>query len=587
MRELPSEAEHAGYQLVLRAGLARQTQAGSFALLPLGMGVLRRIEAIMHEELAWIDGQEFRTPLVQAAAAWEQSGRYADYGPLMLKLRDRADRPLIVAPTHEEAVTELARREVVSYRQLPQIVYQVHTKYRDEARARGGLMRMCEFTMLDAYSFDAAYAGLDTSYAALAGAFERIFARCGVRFVAVEASADEMGGSAPREYMALSESGEDTLVLCANCGYAANLEVAVSAASAPIDYVPTDLPLCAEIATPHASTIAELAAFLGLPTAATAKAVFFDTPERGLVFAVIRSDLEVNELKLRAVAGVSALAPASAAQITAVGAVPGYASAVGLHVAVGDDRRPTTDDRQAALVRSKSAAAGGQSSGVFVIADRSVVQAGPLVAGANRAGFHLQNVVYGRDWQATHVAEIATVRAGDGCVNCGAALQLAHGVEIGHIFKLGTRFSEALGAQFLAADGSQQPIVMGSYGIGLERMLQIIVEQHHDERGIVWPASVAPLNVQLVRLGKSDAVRTASDDVYAALQSAGLRVLYGDREESPGVKFNDADLIGLPLRVLVSERLLANGQVEIKPRDGEAATVARAALLAEVAARLR
>ncbi len=593
LREAPSEAENIGYQLLLRAGLVRQTLAGSFALLPLGMRVLRRIEAIMHEELANIGAQEFRTPVVQSSGPWEQTGRYEAYGPLMLRLTDRSERALIVAPTHEEAVADLAKREITSYRQMPATLYQIHTKYRDELRAKGGLMRMREFTMLDAYSLDANAQGLDQSYNQIAVAFERIFQRCGIRFVAVEASAGEMGGGEPREYMAISQAGEDTLVICSACGYAANVEVAVAdhatndhqqlmnderrttsdnEQSAAQNQQKGQLDSTAavdsrwssveEVATPHASTIADLAAFLGISTAATAKAVFFDTPERGLVFAVIRGDLEVNEVKLRSAAGVSTLTPASAEQIAAVGAVAGYASPVGLNILVVKDT-----ERTAAFSEALSS--------VFVIADRSVVGAGPLVAGANREGYHLRNVVYWRDWEATVVADIATARAGDRCTRCGSPLQFERGVEIGHIFKLGTRYTQALGAMFLDADGTAKPVVMGSYGIGLERMLQIIVEQHHDQAGIIWPESISPFDVHLVRLGKGEAVRAEAEALAAELQSHGLRVLHDDRDDSAGIKFNDADLIGLPLRVLVSERLFAAGQVEIKSRTGEASKVAR------------
>lgn len=560
LRDAPAEAENAAHQLVLRAGLARALLAGGYALLPLGMRVARRIEAIMHEEMAAIDGQEFRTPIVQSSGPWEQSGRYGEYGPAMLRLLDRSERALILAPTHEEAVADLTRREVTSYRQLPALIYQIHTKYRDELRAKGGMMRMREFTMLDAYSLDADDAGLDLVYERVAVAFERIFARCGLRYVAVEASAGEMGGREPREYMALSPNGEDMLAICPNCGYAANLEVAAVRRAEAI-VAPTDAPTMAEVATPDCKTIAELAAFMGVPESVTAKAVFFNSPERGLVFAVIRGDLEVNELKLRAAAGVSALVPATAEQIAAAGAVAGYASPVGLAV---------------------QAASGG--AGVFVIADSSVVAAGPLVAGANRVGYHLRDVVYGRDWQATQVADIATARAGDACVRCGAPLQFERGIEIGHIFKLGTRFTVALGAQFLAQDGSSRPVVMGSYGIGVERLLQVIVEQHHDEAGIAWPAEVAPFDAHLVRLGKGEATRAAADLLYGELSAAGVRVLYDDRDESAGVKFNDADLIGLPARLLVSDRLLAADQVELKRRGGEAVKVARSEVLAALRA---
>ena len=562
LREAPGDVEGIGYQLVLRAGLARQMQAGSFALLPLGMAVLRRIEAIMHAELGAIEAQEFRTPVVQPAASWQRSGRYTDYGPLMLRFRDRAERELIVAPTHEEAVAELTAREIVSYRQMPQIIYQIHTKYRDEQRAKGGLMRMREFTMLDAYSMGASWQELDHSYAAIGAAFERIFERCGVRFIAVEASAGEMGGAEPREYMALSPSGEDILALCAACGYAANSEVAARGSERTA--VPATVEPMTKIITPHASTIAELAAFLQISPTETAKAVFFDTPERGLVFAVVRGDAEVNELKLRTVIGVSALAPASLEQIAASGAVAGYASPVGLAVQHGSTA----------------------SDGVLVVADQAVVHGRSFVAGANQVGFHLRNVLYGRDWQATLVADIASVQSGDACPRCAAPLALENGVEIGHIFKLGTRFSQALDARFLDAAGSEQPVVMGSYGIGLERLLQIIVEQHHDEHGIIWPHAVAPIDVHLVQLGKSEPVVTHAKRIYTQLQQAGITTLYDDRDETAGVKFNDADLIGLPLRILVSERLLKQGHLELKLRGGEAQSVAFDMYLAMVAALL-
>jgi prolyl-tRNA synthetase len=586
LREAPAEAENIAHQLVLRAALARPLLAGGYTLLPLGMRVARRIEAIMHEEMARIDGQELRTPVVQLAAAWEQSARYQEYGPLMLRMADRSERALIFAPTHEEAIAELARREIASYRQLPALVYQVHTKYRDEMRARGGLMRMREFTMLDAYSYDADAAGLDRSYDQVGSAFERIFDRCGVRYVAVEAASGEMGGRESREYMALSPSGEDTLAICPRCGYAANVEVAVSRQTMddgqwtmndPADHRLSSVvyrPI-SEVETPDCKTIADLAAFLGIAESATAKAVFFDTPERGLVFAVIRGDLDVNEAKLRTAGGVSALMPASAEQIAAAGAVAGYASPVGLRIQTIERGQESTNDVSSIVDR--------RSSELFVIADPSVLAAGPLVAGANRAGYHLRDVVCGRDWRATLIADIAAVRAGDPCARCGAGLELERGSEIGHISKLGTRFTEAFGANYLDQDGAARPIVMGSYGIGVERLIQTIVEQHQDTAGIVWPAAVAPLDIHLVRLGKSDAAREAGDMLYQELRAAEYDVLYDDRDETAGVKFNDADLIGLPLRLVVSERLLAVGEVEIKPRAGQAIKVAREDLVARLA----
>ncbi len=531
LREAPSEAELTAHQLILRAGLARQLLAGGMALLPLGMRVFRRIEALMHAELAAIGAGEFRTPVVHAASLWQQTGRYAQYGEAMLRFENRNQQALLFAPTHEEAVAELARREVDSYRQLPSLLYQIHTKYRDELRVRGGLLRLREFTMLDAYSLDADWAGLDAVYDRVALAFETIFERCGVRFTAVEADGGEMGGREPREYMAFSGSGEDTLAVCQNCNYAANSEVAVRGQAAATNEI---VPAMSEIATPACTTIAELATFLQISEAQTAKAVFFNS-EKGLIFVVVRGDREVNEIKLRAAAGVSALEAATLEQISAVGAVAGYASPVGL-------------------------------TNVTVIADHSVVGVGGLVAGANRSGYHLQNVVYGRDWQATIVADIANVEAGDACPSCGASLSLERGIEIGHIFKLGTRYTEALGATYLDPQGQAQPIVMGSYGIGLERLLQVIIEQHHDEKGIVWPASVAPFDLHLVQLGASATVSDAANQLYEQLNAAGVSVLYDDRNESAGVKFNDADLLGMPWRLTVGERGLKQQVVELRNR---------------------
>ena len=575
LREAPSDAEGIGYQLALRTAMVRPLQAGSFAMLPLGMRVMRRIEAIMRAELEHIGAQEFRTPIVQSLEAWQRSGRESMYGNGILRLTDRSERQLIVAPTHEEAVAELAQREISSYRHMPAIIYQIHTKYRDELRTRAGLMRMREFTMLDAYSLDADYAGLDKSYDQLAATFERIFTRCGVRFIAVEASAGEMGGSEPREYMALSSSGEDSLVICSGCDYAANAEVARA------DYTNRERPIKMQnhapaepIATPNCATIADVAAFVGVTESATAKAVFFDAPGIGLVFVVIRGDLEVSETKLMALLKIRQLGAATVEQISNSGAVVGYASPIGLHIL---DQASWLGHSES-IIETKSLV----SPEVFVIADSSIHSAGPLVAGANREGYHLRNMLYGRDWQATIVADIAVVRAGDACVRCGSALTLEKGVEIGHVFKLGTHFAESLDARFLDQNGKQQPIVMGSYGIGLERLMQIIIEQHHDQAGIIWSQELAPFDIHLIRLGKSAALHAAADALYDELRHAGLAVLYDEREESAGIKFNDADLIGLPLRMLISERLLAQGLVELKPRGGDARNVEREQVLENI-----
>ncbi len=532
LREAPSEADALAYQLVLRAGLARPLLAGGMALLPLGMRVLRQIEQIIHEEMAHIDGQEFRTPVIQSAALWEQSGRLSLYGPAMIRMQNRAEQALIVAPTHEEAVAEVARRELESYRQLPALIYQVHTKYRDELRVRNGLFRLREFTMLDAYSLSLDAADLDAIYAAVDGAFRRMFERCGVAFVAVKAATGEMGGSEACEFMALSDAGEDTIIVCPTCGYAANREIATAAQ--PTAWSGTAAAV-ERVHTPGSTTIAQLAELLDVSAAATAKAVFFSTPEHGLVFVVVRGDREVNPVKLMALIGASALDAATAEQIAGAGAVAGYASPVG----IGD---------------------------VLVVADTGVTVAGPLIAGANQTDWHLRNVLYGRDWQAAIVGDIVDVHAGDRCSGCGSALRAERAIEIGHIFKLGTRYTEALGATVLSAEGVEQPVVMGSYGIGLERLLQVIIDQHHDEAGIVWPQAVAPYLIHVVALGSKASVVEVAESVHQRLQQVGLPCLYDDRAETAGVKFNDADLIGIPLRIVLSERGLKQSTVEIKDR---------------------
>jgi prolyl-tRNA synthetase len=378
-----------------------------------------------------------------------------------------------------------------------------------------------------------------------------------------------MGGSETTEYLALSEAGEDEIVICPACGYAANAEVAtygehVTSNNAVligqtqlIANQRQPIEPRAIVATPNCATIADVAGFMGVAEAATAKAVFFDSPERGLLFVVIRGDREVSEAKLRIAAGVSALTPATAEQIVAAGAVPGYASPVGLAIQNSEDRQ----------------------SGIVVLADHSITTDIALVAGANQVGYHYRNVVYGRDWHATQVADLAAVRVGDPCPQCATGLTIERGIEIGHIFQLGTRYAEALGATFLDQNGVAQPVVMGSYGIGLERLLHVIIEQHHDPAGIIWPQSIAPFQAHLIRLGKSEAARTAADTLYQELGAQGISVLYDDRDESPGVKFNDADLIGLPVRLLISDRMLAEGVVEVKPRAGAAIKVARDAIV--------
>lgn len=542
LRDVPSEAETASYQLLLQAGYVRQLAAGVFSYLPLGIRAMRRIERILREEIEAIGGQEIAMPVVHPAALWQESGRWYQIDAEMGRFKDRAGRDMVLGMTHEEVVADLVRKEVRSYRRLPLLVYQIQTKWRDDPRPRAGLIRLREFTMKDSYSLDTGWEGLDRQYRRHYQAYFNIFRRCGLDVTAVQADTGMMGGKLAHEFMLITPIGEDTLLLCGACGHSANRQVATFIKPQP----PVEEPLPVEkVATPDSKTIEELAQFLGVPKSKTAKAVFMvaAVPEgqqvrEKFVFAVVRGDMEINETKLANAVHARELRPALEAEIRAVGAVPGYASPVGL-------------------------------KDVLVVADDLVTQSPNLVSGANDAGYHLLNVNYGRDWSAQIITDLAAAGEGDACPVCGSPLQAVRGVELGNIFQLGTRYSDALGATYLDKDGQEKPVIMGSYGIGLDRLLACIAEVHHDEQGLSWPVSVAPFDVHLVRLaGKSGGQETIAqaDRLYAELQSQGLEVLYDDRDESPGVKFNDADLIGLPVRVTVSDRAFKAGGVEFKRR---------------------
>lgn len=580
LRDAPADAELMSHKLLLRAGFIQPLGAGIYSYLPLARRSMDKIERIIREEMNAIGGQEITMPVVHPADLWQQTGRWDSAYPELVHWRDRAGRDMTLAMTHEEVVADLARREISSYRQLPQMVYHLQTKFRDEPRSRGGLIRVREFTMKDSYSLDADEAGLDQQFEAHREAYRRIFQRCGLETIQVSADVGMMGGSASVEFMALAPAGEDTLLLCPACGYAANREVATFRKPTPPDEAP--LPM-EKVATPHCKTIAELAAFLGVPESRTAKAVFFvaedqrirgsegqnvggvsssqfpsvppSSPPPRLIFAITRGDMEVNETKLRQAAKVTALRPATEEEIRAAGAEPGYGSPVGI-------------------------------KGALVVVDDLVATSPNLAAGANQEGYHLLNVNCGRDYTPDIVADIVAAQGGAPCPACGSPLRAERGIEVGNIFKLGARYSEAIGALYDDPQGVKRPIVMGSYGIGVGRLLATVAELRHDDYGLVWPASVAPFQVHLVLLPKKapQAVETA-DRLYAELTAAGFEVLYDDREEpSPGVKFNDADLLGLPLRVTVSARSLEQGGVELKRRDQ---AERRMVPLADLAAALR
>lgn len=557
LREVPANVEAISHQLLVRAGFIRQLGQGLFSYLPLAKRSLTKIENILRDEIDAIGGQEMTMPVAHPAEVWQATGRWYAIGPEMARFKDRKDRDMVLAMTHEEVVTDLCKTEIRSYRQLPQLVYHIQTKFRDDPRPRAGLIRVREFTMKDSYSLDVDDAGLDKQYRAHYQAYFNIFHRCGVPAIAVGSDVGMMGGSLAHEYMYLTPVGEDTLILCRQCGYAANRQIATFAKSMP---PAEELKPIEKVATPDCKSIEALANFLGVPKSKTAKAVFMIAghEEEGhtreeFIFAVVRGDMDVNETKLSNAVKADWLRPATDEEIKAIGATPGYASPIGL-------------------------------SNVTVVVDDAVPSSPNLVAGANDAGYHLLNTNVGRDYTPTLITDLAAAGDGDACVNCGQPLYTSRGVEVGNIFKLGTRYSAAINATFLAADGTEKPIVMGSYGIGSGRLLACVAEEHHDDKGLIWPITVAPYQVHLVALGEFE----VADRVYAALKAAGIEVLYDDRSESAGVKFADADLIGLPIRLTVASKALKNGGIEMKRRDqAEKTIVPEVDLIARVQAEIK
>jgi prolyl-tRNA synthetase len=532
LREAPAGAETPGYQLLLRAGFIRQLGQGIFSYLPLAWRVMGKIEQIMREEMNAAGGVEMSMPLVHPGELWRRSGRFDTIGPEMARFVDRRDRSLVLAMTHEEVVASLAASEIHSWRQLPKLVYHIQLKFRDDPRPRAGLIRAREFTMKDAYSLDRDEAGLDDQYDRLHLAYEAIFARCGLPTISVAADVGVMGGSGAHEFIYLSPLGEDTIVQCVSCGYAQNRQVA-RAARPPI---PAEDPLPLErIATPGSTTIDELCAQLGVPAARTAKAVFMATADGRFVLAVVRGDTQLNEAKLATLLGAAEMRPMTPEEIASTGCVAGYASPVGI------------------------------AGPMVVVVDETVACSPNLIGGANEEGWHLANLNLGRDYTPDHIADVIAVEDGQPCIDCGAPLRTRRGVEVGNIFKLGTTYSTALGATYLAEDGAQRPIVMGSYGIGVGRLLACVAEEYRDAAGLRWPAAIAPFAVHICCLGNEAVL--ASDELADSLEEAGIDVLLDDRGERAGVQFADAELIGCPVQLTVSKRSLASGGVEAKLRS--------------------
>ncbi len=549
LRQNPADSDIAGHQLLLRAGYIQSLAAGIYSFLPLGERVKAKIEAILRDEMNAIGGQEISMPVVHPAEIWQESGRWYDIGPELVRFKDRGERDMVLAMTHEEVLTDLLRKQIRSYRQLPVMLYQIQTKFRDEPRARGGLIRVREFVMKDGYSCHASFDDLDQYYPRVYQAYFNICRRTGIDVAAVQSDVGMMGGTMAHEFMFISEIGEDHLVVCGACGYAANRQIATFRKENPARE--EALPL-GEVATPNTQTIAALARLLDSPASRTAKAAFFMAGEK-FIFAVIRGDMDVNETKLVNALGATDLRPARAEELQAAGIVAGYASPIGV-------------------------------SGVTVVVDDLVARAPNLVAGGNRSGYHLLNTNIPRDYQADIVADIASAYEGAPCPTCDQPLHLVRGVEVGNIFKLGTKYSKALNATFLDEGGSTQHIVMGCYGIGIGRLMGCVAEASRDDRGLIWPVSIAPFGVYLVGLDSDDdAIRTAADDLYRDLRVAGIEVLYDDRRERAGVKFNDADLIGLPIRATVSRRTMQTHSAEIKERNStESRNVPMDAVVAEI-----
>lgn len=540
VKETPADAEVVSHQLMLRAGMIRKLAAGIYNYLPLGLRSIRKVENIVREEMNRAGAIEILMPGVIPAELWQESERWEQYGKELLRIKDRKDAEFCLGPTHEEVVTDLVRREVKSYRQMPVNLYQIQSKFRDEIRPRFGLMRGREFIMKDAYSFDVDGDAADLSYEKMYQAYRRIFERCGLRFRAVEADTGSIGGSSSHEFMVLADSGEDAIVSCTACEYAANVE---KAESRPIEAVEHADPRPLErVATPEKRTIEEVSEFLGVHAASMIKTLVLLADGEPVV-ALVRGDHELNEIKLKNALDCTDLEMAGDEVVTKVtGAPVGFAGPVGLKVKI--------------------------------VADLAVRAMKNAVTGGNEKDLHLKNVNLERDFRATAFADIRNVVHGDACPRCeGGILEMWRGIEVGHVFKLGTKYSKALKATYLDAEGKEQIIFMGCYGIGIGRTVAACIEQNHDENGIIFPIPIAPFHCIISALNiKEEPVREASEQIYGQLADAGVEVLLDDRDERPGFKFKDADLIGIPLRIVVGSKNLAQGNVELKDRKtGEVA----------------
>lgn len=534
LREVPAEAEVVSHQLMLRAGFMRKAAGGIYSYLPLALRVLKKIEAIVREEMDQAGAQELLMPIVQPAEMWKESGRWDVYGAEMFRLNDRHNRNFCLGPTHEEMVTTLIRADIRSYRQLPLNVYQIQNKFRDERRPRFGLMRGREFIMKDAYSFDRDEVALDKSYQAMYDAYTRIFTRCGLNFRPVEADSGAIGGSGSHEFMVIADSGEAEIVFCTECEYAANVEKAELAAISSVDEPMQELK---SVDTPNCKTIADVCNYLNLSIEKSVKAVAY-TSEKGLILCFVRGDHEVNEIKVINTCNVINLEMASEEELTKAGTVGGYMGPVGM-----DPEK------------------------VMIVVDSSVMNMHNFCCGANKSDSHYLNVNPGRDFTPTFVADIRLIQETDACPHCGGKISKARGIEVGQVFKLFTKYSEALKATYLDENGKEKPMVMGCYGVGVSRTMAAAIEQNNDADGIIWPAAIAPYQVLVVPVNVKDELSSQmAEEVYSNLLKAGIEAAIDDRKERPGVKFKDADLIGYPVRVVIGPKTLTEKQIELKIR---------------------
>ncbi|SEN78869.1 proline--tRNA ligase [Lihuaxuella thermophila] len=529
------EAEMISHQLLLRGGFIRQLAAGIYTYLPLGYRVLHKVENIVREEMDRIGAQELLLPALHPAELWQESGRFTNYGPELVKLKDRHDRDFVMGPTHEEVITDLLRGEINTYKKLPMSLYQIQTKFRDEKRPRSGLLRGREFVMKDAYSFHADRESLDETYQDMYQAYTNIFTRLGLDFRAVEADAGAIGGKGTHEFMVLSDAGEDSIAMCEACDYAANIEMAeVTGPEEAADKTP--VAAMEKVSTPGKGSIGEVAEYLNLPAEQLVKSILF-VADGVPVLVLVRGDHEVNDVKVKNLLDASVCELADEETVRRItGAPAGFVGPVRL------------------------------KEKVKIIADQAVMQLNEMVVGANEADVHLIHVQAGRDFEVDQVADLRNIQAGDACPRCGATIYFKRGIEVGHVFKLGTRYSEAMNARFLDPNGKEQPFIMGCYGIGISRAVAAIVEQHHDENGIIWPVAVAPFSVHLITVNtKNEDQARMAEWLYEELKKAGIEVLFDDRAERAGVKFKDADLLGMPVRIVVGAKA-GEGLVEIKLR---------------------